>query len=83
MGSRAGCVSVEWATEGVLVLESLALSGSGDVLVGLRDLLCGVLMCLEYRHSCGCLCSTGSKRLDIAKIGHVGKNIRILSTDEH
>eukprot|EP00962_Isochrysis_galbana_P032929 scaffold10938_cov123-Isochrysis_galbana.AAC.4 len=27
MGSRAGCVSVEWATEGVL--ESLALGGSG------------------------------------------------------
>jgi len=23
-----------------------------------------------------------AKRLDIAKIGHVGKNIRILSTDE-
>eukprot|EP00962_Isochrysis_galbana_P050608 scaffold21984_cov151-Isochrysis_galbana.AAC.1 len=30
MGSRAGCVSIEWATEGVL--ESLALSGSDDVL---------------------------------------------------
>eukprot|EP00962_Isochrysis_galbana_P017080 scaffold4905_cov121-Isochrysis_galbana.AAC.4 len=56
MGSRAGCVSVEWATEGVL--ESLTLSGSGDVLVSLRDLLCGVLLCLvynlflEYRQSC-------------------------------
>eukprot|EP00962_Isochrysis_galbana_P010342 scaffold2860_cov106-Isochrysis_galbana.AAC.3 len=37
MGSRAGCVSIEWTTEGVL--ESLALSGSDDVLVSLRDLL--------------------------------------------
>eukprot|EP00962_Isochrysis_galbana_P029601 scaffold9487_cov105-Isochrysis_galbana.AAC.1 len=55
MGSCAGGVSVEWATEGVL--ESLALSGSGDVLGGLRDLLCGELMCLTYRHSCGCQCS--------------------------
>eukprot|EP00962_Isochrysis_galbana_P010254 scaffold2832_cov119-Isochrysis_galbana.AAC.1 len=56
MGSCAGGVSVEWATKGVL--ESLALSGSGDVLDSLRDLLCGELMCLAYRHSCGCQCST-------------------------
>eukprot|EP00962_Isochrysis_galbana_P030665 scaffold9945_cov138-Isochrysis_galbana.AAC.1 len=58
MGSCAGGVSVEWATRGVL--ESLALSGSGDVLDSLRDLLCGELMCLAYRHSCGCQCSTES-----------------------
>eukprot|EP00962_Isochrysis_galbana_P004781 scaffold1310_cov106-Isochrysis_galbana.AAC.2 len=57
MGSYAGGVSVGWATRGVL--ESLALSGSGDVLDSLRDLLCGELMCLAYRHSCGCQCSTG------------------------
>eukprot|EP00962_Isochrysis_galbana_P034843 scaffold11873_cov180-Isochrysis_galbana.AAC.1 len=57
MGSFASGVSVEWATRGVL--ESLALSGSGDVLDSLRDLLCGELMCLAYRHSCGCQCSTG------------------------
>eukprot|EP00962_Isochrysis_galbana_P019568 scaffold5697_cov102-Isochrysis_galbana.AAC.1 len=58
MGSCAGGVSVEWATKGVL--ESLALSGSGDVLGSLRDLLCGELMCLGLacRHSCGCQCST-------------------------
>eukprot|EP00962_Isochrysis_galbana_P016440 scaffold4712_cov98-Isochrysis_galbana.AAC.2 len=34
MGSYASGVSVEWATRGVL--ESLALSGSGDVLDSLR-----------------------------------------------
>eukprot|EP00962_Isochrysis_galbana_P051233 scaffold22614_cov94-Isochrysis_galbana.AAC.4 len=57
MGSHAGGVSVEWASRGVL--ESLALSGSGDVLGSLRDLLCGELMCLACRHSCGCQCSSG------------------------